>query len=258
MEAEGDLEDNNSRGNTRYTSTPESTTPWGGVLEEATADNFSERLCPEEGARLCAVFLLDRLGEGHEAALEAAQEAVAKAVNEPGGENMLTFSWIDTPCQAGFADAVGLTDASAIPGLVVFSPRRLRLSRFLGAWESESMSRFLGGVLGGRVSTHPISQQPRLEEDNGCSSRQLPVQGGAEEGSTVQDSSEEDMEAFMAEIRAEEERAQKELAEEVERELKELQDAEAASAAEGDKPKKRTKIIKRRKKKGSKTAGGEL
>ncbi|CAM9100668.1 unnamed protein product [Discosporangium mesarthrocarpum] len=193
-------------------SSPSLHSTWGGMLEEATAENFY-RLCSSNSAHLCAIFALDRLAPGHSKALEAATEAAEKAATGHGGSS-LSFSWLDAPCQSSFVQMMGLGDASALPGLVVYSPRRLLMSRFLGAWEAGAMAKFLRGVLTGQYSTQPLSDLPSLEEEMlDCLSRQLPGSGEQDEGAQgslneAETAAEEEMEAFMEEIWAEEVRVE--------------------------------------------------
>eukprot|EP00752_Nemacystus_decipiens_P005852 g5286.t1 len=205
------------------------------------------------------VFFLDRFAEGFAAALKAAESAAelaAARLGRGGPAGGIGFIWADAPCQDGFAKALGVSDASEVPALVVFSPKHQKSAKFVGAWESESLGTFLGRALGGRTPLFPIGgdDAPRLDESTDCSQRPVPAWlsggdgGGEGGGDAIED---DDMGDFMAEILADEAKAKRELEEEVARGLEEQKEAEAAEAAAP--PKRTKKTVKKKKKKKSKS-----
>ncbi|CAB1111606.1 unnamed protein product [Ectocarpus sp. CCAP 1310/34] len=197
--------------------------------------------------RTLGVFFLDRFSERFASDLRAAEEAAQKATARLGGSG-IAFVWADAPCQEGFARALGVSDASEVPVLVAFSSKHQKSTRFVGAWEADSLGTFLGRALGGRVPLFPVDgEAPRPDESLDCAQRPPPawLAGG---GEGTGDAAEEDdgMGDFMAEILAEEAKAKQELEEEVARSLQEMEDAKGA---EEKAPKRKKKIAKKRKKK---------
>lgn len=202
--------------------------------------------------RVVGVFFLDRYADGFDLALKAAESAAQSAHASKGGSG--AFVWVDAPCQEGFAKALGVSDLSALPVLATFSPKHNKSGRFVGAWESGSLSSFLKQALGGRAPMFSLEQDARIEAVD-CSQRPGPDTGNSDDAGVADDG----MDDLMAEILAEEAKAKRELEEEVARGLEEIKEAEAlAAAAETAKPK--TKTVKRKKKKKSSAGGssGEL
>ncbi|CAM9587116.1 unnamed protein product [Pylaiella littoralis] len=214
---------------------------WSSITGEGTSGGHP---------RTAGVFFLDRFSEGFASALRAAESAAELATARLGQASGGTgFVWADAPCQEGFAKTLGVSDASEVPVLVVFSPKHQKSARFVGAWEAESLGTFLGRALGGRAPMFPIGDEaPSLDDSVDCSQRPVPEWlSGGDAGGAGNAEEDDDMGDFMAEILAEEAKAKRELEEQVARGLEAMEAAKADEVA----PKRTKKTVKKKKKKKS-------
>eukprot|EP00052_Salpingoeca_macrocollata_P009964 m.78099 g.78099 ORF g.78099 m.78099 type:complete len:510 (+) comp17334_c0_seq3:79-1608(+) len=155
---------------------------------ELTAD--TKDACGENKLGLCVVLLVD--GSPQAAADRAARiETLEKVQYSPVHKGRpLHFMWVDGLCHRSFAEAFGVVPES-MPSVVAFSPKKKKAALMVGAFEKNTISTFISGVLGGKVGLFDLEEFPQVSSKDDCS--QLYQPPAAEEEFDLSDIMGDDM-----------------------------------------------------------------
>ncbi|KAF5837402.1 hypothetical protein DUNSADRAFT_4450 [Dunaliella salina] len=131
-------------------------------IPQLTADAHLQQHCVEKGGGVCVVGLLDLERSGSQKLIKMMGKVAGKSRDQP-----FYFSYVDAPRHRAFLSpfSVSLSD---LPTAVAFNAARKRFAVLPEKMsEPADLTRFIDGVLSGRVKTLPFEGLPSLEAPSG-------------------------------------------------------------------------------------------
>jgi len=202
-------------------------------IPQLTADAHLQQYCVDKGGGVCVVGLLDLERSGSHKLVKMMGKVAGKSRDQP-----FYFSYVDAPRHRAFLSpfAVSLND---LPTAVAFNAARKRFAVLPEKMsEPADLTRFIDGVLSGRVKTQPFEVLPSLEASGDRNFQDAAEGEGAQEQEEVPVEEEFDLSEIMGE--EVEPNSKEERMRQIEAELQAAQEAEAAKRA-GKKGKKAKK-----------------
>ncbi|KAG5175878.1 hypothetical protein JKP88DRAFT_95570, partial [Tribonema minus] len=222
-------------------------------LVEITADSWEKDVCLPNQTSLCIIALVPTASADTQAKAADPLMAVTEVLQNtiplrPDGSNPWQVAFVRADCQPEFVAGLGfqadLFSSGTLPSMLVYIPKRSRVSHLVGHFEKEAVRSFLSDVFSSKASSSVLHQIPAPVKRN-CTDFMLEMR------ITAGEEDEGDMADMMAEILKEEEARRKQLEEDLERER------QAAAAVLNQDSKKKLKKKNKKKKKAS-AANAEL